>query len=80
MADVRGKSGNDMARVSAANALEQLAEPNGLGGIGGGRARAGWMIDLSDEPQRPGLVIVMNPALPRQQSAGEMIDVTPNDE
>jgi hypothetical protein len=78
LAKVRDDSENGMAVVSAAKALEQLAEPSGPGGAGGGRARAGWAIDLTD--QAPGLVIVIQQ--PRQpattEEPGLTIDVTPN--
>jgi hypothetical protein len=69
--------------VQAARALEGLAAeqfgPVVQRGLGGG-ARAGYLIDLSDE-QKPGLVIVINPAPERKQEPlGEIIDVTPNDD
>jgi hypothetical protein len=54
LATVRDTSGNDMARVSAAKALEQIADPALPGGHGGGRATAGYLIDLS-EPDSCGL-------------------------
>jgi len=78
LADVRDTSDNDMARVSAAKALEQIADPVMPGGPGGGRGRAGWMI--ADEPQKPGLTIVVyerEPA-PSADAAGLVIDVQPN--
>jgi hypothetical protein len=76
LAQVRDKSGNDMAIVSAAKALEQLAEPNGPGGPGGGRGRAGWAIDLSESP---GVVIqiINNPA--PQRPGDDALDITTND-
>jgi hypothetical protein len=65
---------NPMARVSAAKALEQIAEPNGPGGPGGGRNGAGWAIDLSDEPA--GIVIrIFNPP---SKPGDDAIDVTSN--
>jgi hypothetical protein len=71
---------NPMARVSAAKALEQIAEPNGPGGPGGGRggARAGYMIDLSDEP--PGIVIRIHQPPPEKQPrpGDDALDITPN--
>ncbi|WP_156164858.1 hypothetical protein [Bradyrhizobium sp. LTSP885] len=79
LAKVRDQSDNSMAVVSAAKALEQLAEPNGPGGRGGGRTGAGWAIDLS-EPQLPGLVIVIRPREEASALPSKMIDVTPNDE
>jgi hypothetical protein len=77
LAKVRDDSENDMAIVSAAKALEQLAEPNGPGGPGGGRGRGtGWCIDLSDSP---GVVIhIVGPEQQPLQPAGPIIDVTPN--
>lgn len=77
LADVRDKSENDMARVSAAKTLEQLAEPNGPGGAGGGRsgARAGWCVDLSDTP---GVVIHIVPPTQPVKPGDDAIDVTPN--
>jgi hypothetical protein len=66
---------NPMARVSAAKALEQIAEPNGPGGPGGGRNATGWAIDLSDEPA--GIVIrIFNP--PTAKPGDDAIDVTPS--
>lgn len=88
LAKVRDESENSMAIVSAAKALEQLAEPNGPGGAGGGRSGgAGWLIDLSDEPQRAGIVIhIVHPTeesaaqarLRSQDQSNTIIDVTPN--
>jgi hypothetical protein len=76
LAQVRDDSENDMARVSAAKALEQLAEPNGPGGPGGGRgARAGWVITLDDEPAG---VVITSLSRPRL-SDDDAIDVTPNE-
>jgi hypothetical protein len=79
LATVRDSSSNDMARVSAAKALEQIADPTLPGGSGGGRARAGWAIDLSYDEPRAGLVIVVNhpPAQPAAKDGGLTIDVTP---
>ncbi len=67
LAEVRDTSDNAMARVSAAKALEQLADPVLPGGAGGGRARAGWCVDLG-EPA--GVVIRIHHHEP-------MVDVTP---
>ena len=79
LAKVRDESENGMAVVSAAKALEQLAEPNGPGGIGGGRRGAGWAIDLS-EPTQAGLVIVIEQRAPQQpRDDDDMIDVTPSE-
>jgi hypothetical protein len=75
LAKVRDKSDNDMAVVSAAKALEQLAEPNGPGGLGGGRRGAGWCIDLSESP---GVVIHIIRPEPEQPPQPRIIDVTPN--
>ena len=75
MARVRDTSDNGVAVVTAAKALEQLAEPNGPGGIGGGRGRSGYIIDLSDPPT-PGLVILIHPAKDRREG-DDAIDVTP---
>jgi hypothetical protein len=67
---------NPMARVSAAKALEQIAEPNGPGGPGGGRNTTGWAIDLSDD-QPAGITIrIINP--PPTKPGDDAIDVTPN--
>jgi hypothetical protein len=76
LAKVRDASENDMAKVSAAKALEQLAEPNGPGGAGGGRARAGYMIDLGETP---GVVIniIPPPPEPAIDPSTKTIDVTP---
>jgi hypothetical protein len=79
LANVRDSSDNGMAVIGAAKALEQLAEPNGPGGPGGGRrsSGSGWYIDLSEPPPSPGLVIVINPAKERRQG-DDAIDITPN--
>jgi hypothetical protein len=79
MARVRDTSDNGVAVVTAAKALEQLAEPNGPGGIGGGRGRSGYIIDLSDPPPAPGLVIVIQPPRQTPTDGDKMIDVTPNE-
>ena len=75
LAKVRDGSENDMAVVSAAKALEQIAEPNGPGGPGGGRssARSGWAIDLTDEPA--GIIITFTPR-PTRPGDGAL-DITP---
>jgi hypothetical protein len=79
LAKVRDTSDNGMAVVSAAKALEKIAEPNGPGGPGGGRRSngSGWYIDLSDPPPPPGMVIVIQPTRDRRpgDDAG---DVSPN--
>jgi len=82
LARVRDSSENGVAVVTAAKALEQLAEPNGPGGPGGGRGgggRAGYMIDLSDE-QKPGLVIYIQPPRQIPTDDAKTIDVTPNEQ
>jgi hypothetical protein len=74
-------SANDMVRDRASSFILGLtgivpASSSDVVRSGGG-ARAGWVIDLSDE-QSPGVVIhIVSPA-PRQHP-GEMIDVTPNE-
>jgi hypothetical protein len=78
LAKVRDESENGMAIVSAAKALEQLAEPNGPGGAAGGRRGTGWCIDLSESAG-----VVVHIVGPEQQSklpTGPIIDVTPNDD
>jgi hypothetical protein len=73
LAGVRDKSDNDMAIVSAAKALEQIAEPNGPGGPGGGRGgRAGWCIDLSESPG-----VVIHIVGPERDPPVRTIDITP---
>jgi hypothetical protein len=81
MARVRDTSDNGVAVVTAAKALEQLAEPNGPGGIGGGRggARAGYVIRLDDD-EPAGVVIMITPRPERPQTPGVTIDVTPNED
>jgi hypothetical protein len=79
LARLRDQEENKAAAVQAARTLEGLASEQ-FGpvsrGIGGG-ARAGYLIDLSDD-QSPGVVIqIINSPAPQQQP-GEMIDVTPN--
>jgi hypothetical protein len=76
---LRDQDDNKAAAVQAARTLEGLAsEVYGGAGSGGGGARAGYLIDLSDEP-RAGVVIVIQPPAPRdpQQHPGTTIDVTP---
>jgi hypothetical protein len=67
---------NPIARVSAAKALEQIADPALPGGSGGGR-RSGYLIDLREE-QAPGLVIVVNQHTAPRDVPGLTIDVSPN--
>jgi hypothetical protein len=69
LARVRDSSQNGVAVVTAAKALEQLAEPNGPGGIGGGRGRSGYIIDLSDDPRSPAS---SSGSRPRKSSAKAM--------
>jgi len=77
LAKLRDQDENRAAAVQAARTLEGLASEQ-FGpvsrGISGG-ARAGFLIDLSDEPA-PGVIvqIINNPA---PQSSGVTIDVTP---
>jgi len=78
LAALRDQDDNRAAAVQAARALEGLASeqfgaPSGR--IGGG-ARAGYLIDLSDD-QKPGLTIVIHEP-ERAPAAGMTIDVTPN--
>jgi hypothetical protein len=73
---IAGESGNDMAKVAAIKTMEAISnDPIGAGAAGVGGPRAGWAIDLSDQP--PGIVIrIFNP--PAQQPEPKTIDVTPN--
>jgi hypothetical protein len=67
--------------VTAARSLEAMAsEVYGGAGSGMGGPRAGYLIDLSDEP-RPGVVVIIQPPVARdpQQRPGAVIDVTPNE-
>jgi hypothetical protein len=75
---VRDQVDNSMATVAAAKTLEQLAEPNGPGGTGGGRrGGAGWIIDLSEPAGVVIHIVERVPAPPRQ--GDDAIDVTPNE-
>jgi hypothetical protein len=78
LARLRDQRENRAAAVQATRTLEGLAsEQFGLSrGIGGG-ARAGYLIDLSDDGPSPGVVIVIQPAVAAPQTTGPMIDVTP---
>lgn len=75
---------NRGAAVAAARTIEQMTNealgiaPGSGSGIAGG-GRAGYLIDLRDEP-RAGLVIVVNQpaASAATDKAGLVIDVTPN--
>jgi hypothetical protein len=78
LATVRDTSSNDMARVSAAKALEQIADPTLPGGSGGGRARSGWVIDVA-EPTVAGLVIVVREQVPANVT-GLTIDAVANED
>jgi hypothetical protein len=81
LAKLRDQDENRAAAVQAARTLEgfaidQFGERSS--GISGG-PRAGYLIDLSDEPA-PGVVIILGPAPPRDpnQQPGAVIDITPN--
>jgi hypothetical protein len=80
LATLRDQTENRAAAVQAARTLEGLAteqfEP-GARGYSGGRARAGWMIDISAEEPSPGVVIIVGPR-PEPEEPGVTIDVTPN--
>jgi hypothetical protein len=65
LVDVRDKSGNAMARVAAAKTIEQLIETDGP--PPGSRGQA-----------TPGICIVIEAPRAVPQSAGAVIDVTPN--
>ena len=77
------ESANDMVRDRASSfvlGLAGIALDAGSGGGGSGRARAGYLIDLS-EPQQPGLQIVIVQGEKRhlpEDAPGLTIDVTPN--
>jgi hypothetical protein len=85
MKTVRDQQSNPAASVQAARALEALGI-EASGGPGGGALaggpRAGWVINLGDDPApTAGLVIVVNhpPAPPAPtHEPGLTIDVTPN--
>jgi hypothetical protein len=79
--DLRDQDENRAAAVQAARTIEGLIEDTSAGGLGIGRPRSGWAIDLSGDEQRAGVVIVIQPPAARdpQQQPGAMIDVTPND-
>jgi hypothetical protein len=75
---IADEAANGMARVAAIKVMEQISnDPLGTGAPGMGGARAGYLIDLSDEP-RAGVVIVIQPPREPQQRPGAMIDITPN--
>jgi hypothetical protein len=80
--DIANEAGNGMARVAAIKTMEAISnDPSGPVVRLGGGARAGYAIDLSDDP-KPGIVIYIHP--PRQiptdasQQPGAVIDVTPS--
>jgi hypothetical protein len=78
LAKLRDQEENKAAAVTAARSLEAMAsEVYGEGGASMGGVRAGFRIDLSEEP-RAGVVIVIQPPREPQQRPGAMIDVTPN--
>jgi hypothetical protein len=57
-----GEGGNDMAKVAAIKTMEAISDQHVVGPAGiGGRARAGYLIDLGDDQQKPGLVIYIEP-------------------
>lgn len=76
------ESPNSMVADRASSFILGLAGHSPDAGAGNqhrGGPRAGWMIDLSDGPTQPGLVIVVNQAAPPpDDEAGLLIDVTPN--
>jgi hypothetical protein len=78
-------SANEMVRDRASSFILGLAEisPEAAGAAGGagGRRGPGWVIDLSEPPAAPGLVIHVHHAAPTPaaDAAGIVIDVTPND-
>jgi hypothetical protein len=80
LARLRDQDEHRTAAVQAARTLEGLAsdqfEPSsrGSGAVG---ARAGWMIDLSED-QKAGVVIIIQPPTAAPQTPGPMIDVKPN--
>jgi hypothetical protein len=78
LAKLRDQDENKAAAVQAARTLEVFASeqfgPVGQHGYGG--ARAGYVLDLSDQ-QTPGLVIVIEQPKAPTQSPGLTIDVTP---
>jgi len=78
LAKLRDQEENKAAAVTAARSLEAMAsEVYGEGAASSGGARAGYLIDLSDEP-KAGVVIVITPPREPQQQPGAMIDITPN--
>jgi hypothetical protein len=85
LAKLRDQEENKAAAVTAARSLEAMAsEVYGEGGGGMGGARAGYLIDLSDEPRRAGVVVVIQPREQQQPAdqrrPGVMIDITPNED
>jgi hypothetical protein len=78
LAKLRDQDENKAAAVQAARTLEGFASEQ-FGPVvqhGYGGARAGYLIDLSDEP-KPGLVIVIQPPRQTQPDDDKMINVTP---
>jgi hypothetical protein len=66
-----GEGENDMAKVAAIKTMEAISnDPLGAAVRRAGGPRAGYMIDLSDEP--PGVVIRIV-----HQAPADMVDVTP---
>jgi hypothetical protein len=77
---IADETGNGMARVAAIKTMEAISnDPHGSVVRSGSGARSGYVIDLSDPPPAPGLVIVITPARDRQQTDGKTIDVTPSE-
>jgi hypothetical protein len=73
LAKLRDQEENKAAAVTAARSLEAMASEVYGGATGGPHgARAGYLIDLSDEP-RAGVVIIIGP----REQPGPMVDVTP---
>jgi hypothetical protein len=79
LAKLRDQEENRAAAVQAARALEGLATeqfgPVAQRGTGG--ARAGYLIDLSDDGPSPGVVIVISQPAAAPQPIGPMIEITP---
>jgi hypothetical protein len=74
--DLRDQDENRNAAVGAARTIEGLIEDTSANGLGIGRPRAGWAIDLGED-QRAGVVIQIVNSPGRQQAPGDdAIDVS----